>query len=85
MMERGDREYPLGGWVELDDTYLGGARAQRRQARSERARQDAVRHRRRDPTTKDTRCGRKFTVIGGFRLTKIAAWARHHLSLDQCQ
>ena len=46
MMER-DREHPLSGWIQLDDAYLGGER-RRRQARSWRARQDALCRRRPD-------------------------------------
>ena len=37
MMER-DRAHPLGGWVELDDAYLGGERSGGKRGRGARAR-----------------------------------------------
>ena len=46
MMER-DRQFPLTGWVELDDAYLGGERSGGKRGRGG-AGQDPFRGRRRD-------------------------------------
>ena len=46
MMER-DREHVLGGFIQLDDAYLGGERSGR-QARAGGTGQDPFRRRRRD-------------------------------------
>ena len=43
------------------------------------ARQDALCRRRNRPTSRDTRLRMKLTVVEGFRLTEIAAWAQLHL------
>ena len=54
MMER-DREFPLAGWVELDDAYLGGERSGGKRGRGapDKTRPSWPPSR---PTRRDTRC-----------------------------
>ena len=54
MMER-DRAHPLGGWVELDDAYLGGERSGGKRGGARPARHPSSLPSR--PTTRGIRCG----------------------------
>ena len=72
MMER-DRDHPLGGFVELDDASLGGER--RRGAPGKTPFVAAV-----ETNDEGHPLRVKLTVVEGFRLTEIAAWAQQHLS-----
>ena len=73
MMER-DRTHPLDSILELDDAYLGGERSGGRGAGYKTPFVAAV------ETNKHGHPLRmKLTVVGGFRLTEIAAWAQQHL------
>ena len=76
MMER-DREHPLGGFIQLDDAYLGGERSGASAGGAQRAR--PLSSPRSRPTPNPLRV--KLTVVEGFRLTEIAAWAQQHLKL----
>ena len=53
MMER-DREHPLGGWVQLDDAYLGGERSGGKRGRGAPGKTPFVPPSR--PTMRATRC-----------------------------
>ncbi len=77
MMER-DREHPLGGWVELDDAYLSGERSGGRCGRGAPGNAPfvvAV-----ETNEKGHPLRVKLTLVEGFRLTEIAAWAQQHPS-----
>ena len=78
MMER-DREHPLSGCIELDDAYLGG-RTKWGQARSWRARQDALCRRRPDqragtPVAHEAHCRRG---LPSHRNRRLGAAAPRH-------
>ena len=77
MMER-DREHPLGGRVELDDAYLGGERSGGKRGRGAPGKTPFV------AAVETNEAGHplrmKLTVVEGFRLTEIAAWAQQHLN-----
>ena len=73
MMER-DREHPLGGFIQLDDAYLGGERSGGKRGRGAPGKTPFVAavetHEQGHPQRV------KLTVVEGFRLTEIAAWAQ---------
>ena len=77
MMER-DREHPLSGWIELDERLsrwrakVGASAVAAHPARRPLSPPSR-------PTSRDTRCAWKLTVVEGFRLSEIAAWAQLHL------
>ena len=77
MMER-DREHPLGGFIQLDDAYLGGERSGGKRGRGAPGKTPFV------AAVETNEAGHpqrvKLTVVEGFRLTEIAAWAQQHLS-----
>ena len=77
-MER-DRAHPLGGFIQLDDAYLGGERSGGKRGRGApgktRAFVAAV-----ETNAEGHPLRVKLTVVEGFRLTEIAAWAQQHLS-----
>ena len=77
MMER-DRAHPLGGWVELDDAYLGGERSGGKRGRGAPGKTPFVAAVETNDEGQPLRM--KLTVVEGFRLTEIAAWAQQHLS-----
>ena len=77
MMER-DREHPLGGWVQLDDAYLGGERSGGKRGRGAPDKTPFVAAVETNEQGHPLRM--KLTVVEGFRLTEIAAWAQQHLS-----
>ena len=77
MMER-DREHPLGGSVQCDDAYLGGERSGGKRGRGAPGKTPfvaAVETHEQGYPLRVT-----LTVVEGFRLTEIAAWAQQHLS-----
>ena len=76
MMER-DREHPLGGIVELDDAYLGGERSGGKRGRGAPGKTPFVAAVETNDEGHPLRM--KLTVVEGFRLTEIAAWAQQHL------
>ena len=76
MMER-DRAHPLGGWVELDDAYLGGERSGGKRGRGAPGKTPFVAAVETNEQGHPLRM--KLTVVEGFRLTEIAAWAQQHL------
>ena len=76
MMER-DRAHPLGGIVELDDAYLGGERSGGKRGRGAPDKTPFVAAVETNDEGHPLRM--KLTVVEGFRLTDIAAWARQHL------
>ena len=76
MMER-DREHPLGGWIELDDAYLGGERSGGKRGRGAPGKTPFVAAVETNAQGHPLRM--KLTVVEGFRLTEIAAWAQLHL------
>ena len=77
MMER-DREHVLGGFIQLDDAYLGGERSGGKRGRGAPGKTPFV------AAVETNEAGHpqrvKLTVVEGFRLTEIAAWAQQHLS-----
>ena len=77
MMER-DREHVLGGFIQLDDAYLGGERSGGKRERGAPGKTPFV------AAVETNEAGHpqrvKLTVVEGFRLTEIAAWAQQHLS-----
>ena len=77
MMER-DREHPLGGWVQLDDAYLGGERSGGKRGRGAPGKTPFVAAVETNDEGHPLRV--KLTVVEGFRLDEIAAWAQQHLS-----
>ena len=77
MMER-DRDHPLGGFVELDDAYLGGERSGGKRGRGAPGKTPFVAAVETNDEGHPLRM--KLTVVEGFRLTEIAAWAQQHLS-----
>ena len=77
MMER-DREHPLGGIVELDDAYLGGERSGGKRGRGAPGKTPFVAAVETNEQGHPLRM--KLTVVEGYRLTEIAAWAQQHLS-----
>ena len=76
MMER-DRVHPLGGIVELDDAYLGGERSGGKRGRGAPGKTPFVAAVETNDEGHPLRM--KLTVVEGFRLTEIAAWAQPHL------
>jgi len=76
MMER-DRAHPLGGIVELDDAYLGGERSGGKRGRGAPGKTPFVAAVETNDEGHPLRM--KLTVVEGFRLTDIAAWAQQHL------
>ena len=77
MMER-DRAHPLGGSVQLDDAYLGGERSGGKRGRGAPGKTPFVAAVETNERGHPLRV--KLTVVEGFRLTEIAAWAQQHLS-----
>ena len=77
MMER-DRAHPLGGSVQLDDAYLGGERSGGKRGRGAPGKTPFVAAVETNEPGHPLRV--KLTVVEGFRLTEIAAWAQQHLS-----
>ena len=78
-MER-DRQFPLTGWVELDDAYLGGKRSAGKRGRGAPAKTPFVAA---VQTTEEGHPLRvKLSVVDGYRTTEIAAWAHQHLDTD---
>ena len=77
MMER-DRGHPLGGFIQLDDAYLGGERSVRLRGRGAPGKTPFVAAVETNAEGHPLRV--KLTVVEGFRLTEIAAWAQQHLS-----
>ena len=73
MMER-DRAHPLGGSIQLDDAYLGGERSGGKRGRGAPGKTPFV------AAVETNKQGHplrmKLTVVEGFRLTEIAAWAQ---------
>ena len=76
MMER-DREHPLSGWIQLDDAYLGGERSGGKRGRGAPGKTPFVAAVQTNEQGHPLRM--KLTVVEGFRLTEIAAWAQRHL------
>ena len=76
MMER-DRAHPLGGF-KLDDAYLGGERSGGKRGRGAPGKTPFVAAVETNAEGHPLRV--KLTVVEGFRLTEIAAWAQQHLS-----
>ena len=76
MMER-DREHPLSGWIQLDDAYLGGDRSGGKHGRGAPGKTPFVAAVETNEQGHPLRM--KLTVVEGFRLTEIAAWAQQHL------
>ena len=76
MMER-DREHPLSGWIQLDDAYLGGERSGGKRGRGAPGKTPFVAAVETNEQGHPLRM--KLTVVEGFRLTEIAAWAQLHL------
>ena len=76
MMER-DREHPLGGSIQLDDAYLGGERSGGKRGRGAPGKTPFVAAVETNEQGHPLRM--KLTVVEGFRLTEIAAWAQLHL------
>ena len=76
MMER-DREHPLGGSIQLDDAYLGGERSGGKRGRGAPGKTPFVAAVQTNEQGHPLRM--KLTVVEGFRLTEIAAWAQLHL------
>ena len=76
-MER-DREHLLGGFIQLDDAYLGGERSGGKRGRGAPGKTPFVAAVETNEQGHPLRV--KFTVVEGFRLTEIAAWAQQHLS-----
>ena len=76
MMER-DREHVLGGFIQLDDAYLGGERSGGKRGHGAPGKTPFV------AAVETNEAGHpqrvKLTVVEGFRLTEIAAWAQQHL------
>ena len=77
MMER-DREHPLGGFIQLDDAYLGGERSGGKRGRGAPGKTPFVAAVETNAEGHPLRV--KLTVVEGFRLTEIAAWAQQHLN-----
>ena len=76
MMER-DRAHPLGGSIQLDDAYLGGERSGGKRGRGAPGKTPFVAAVQTNEQGHPLRM--KLTVVEGFRLTEIAAWAQLHL------
>ena len=76
MMER-DREYTLTGQVQLDDAYLGGERSGGKRGRGAPGKTPFVAAVETSEEGQPLRV--KLTVVEGFRLNEIVAWAQHHL------
>ena len=73
-----DREHLLGGFIQLDDAYLGGERSGGKRGRGAPGKTPFVAAVETNERGHPLRV--KFTVVEGFRLTEIAAWAQQHLS-----
>ena len=71
MMER-DREFPLTGWVELDDAYLGGERSGGKRGRGAPGKTPFVAAVQTNEEGHPLRM--KLSVVDGFRTTEITAW-----------
>ena len=69
--------HPLGGSIQLDDAYLGGERSGGKRGRGAPGKTPFV------AAVETNKQGHplrmKLTVVEGFRLTEIAAWAQLHL------
>ena len=76
MMER-DRQFPLTGWVELDDAYLRGERSAGKRGRGAPAKTPFVAAV--ETNEKGHPLRMKLTVVEGFRTSEIVAWAHRHL------
>ena len=72
-MER-DREHLLGGFIQLDDAYLGGERSGGKRGRGAPGKTPFVAAVETNAEGHPLRV--KLTVVEGFRLTEIAAWAQ---------
>ena len=70
MMER-DRAHPLGGFIQLDDAYLGGERSGGKRGRGAPGKTPFVAAVETNAEGHPLRV--KLTVVEGFRLTEIAA------------
>ena len=77
MMER-DREHPLGGSVQRDDAYLGGERSGGKRGRGAPGKTPFVAAVETNEQGHPQRV--TLTVVEGFRVTEVAAWAQQHLS-----
>ena len=77
MMER-DRTHPFGRSVQLHDVYRRGERSGGKRGRGTPGKTPFVAALETNETGHPLRV--KLTVVAGFRLTKIAAWAQQHLS-----
>ena len=76
MMER-DLEFPLTGWVDLDDTYLGGERSGGKRGRGAPGKTPFVAAVETNEEGHPLRM--KLSVVDRFRTTEITAWAQQHL------
>ena len=77
MMER-DREHPLSGSIELDDAYFGGERSGGKRGPGPPGKMPfgaAV-----ETNEQAHPLRMKLTVVEGFRLSEITAWAQQHLA-----
>ena len=70
--------HPLGGFIQLDDAYLGGERSGGKRGRGAPGKTPFVAAVETNAEGHPLRV--KLTVVEGFRLTEIAAWAQQHLS-----
>ena len=68
----------LGGFIQLDDAYLGGERSGGKRGRGAPGKTPFVAAVETNAEGHPLRV--KLTVVEGFRLTEIAAWAQQHLS-----
>ena len=73
-----DRHFPLTGWVEFDDAWLGGERSGGKRGRGAPAKTPFVAGVETNEEGHPLRM--KLTVVKGFRTTEIATWAQQHLS-----
>ena len=73
-----DRTHPLGGSVQLDDVYLGGERSGAKRGRGAPGKTPVLAAV--ETNEAGHRLRMKLTVVEGFRLSEIAAWAHRHLS-----
>ena len=76
MMER-VRAHPLGGSAQLEDAYPGGERSGGKRGRGVPGKTPFVTAVEANEQGHPLRM--KLTVVEGFRLSEILAWAQHHL------
>ena len=77
MLERDDCQ-PLSGFIELDDSYLGGERTGGKRGRGAQGKTPFVAAVERTSEGQPTRI--KLSMVKGFRASEISSWSQQHLT-----